>query len=271
MPSVPSPGQGYQQRRSTRGPRSEPSTRPHGRVGWERGSRDGGLAIKRALVLVAIGTVVVSGSRPATADPARGPFQVMDPKGTVVRISSEAADAWWSDYHESRCVTCRGPHQAAELLDAVEDGPGGRFHAGPRFLIVVEALQMGWSRAWVFYPSSDETPAYVMHPGGVRSGVAPLRWDAWFRATSRMERIILQAMRGASPPPATGPVEGTGGEGSGPGPWIAAFVLLTALLAGLAIARSRSAASAGDRRRVARQAEPSKDTTSRSADKVPYP
>lgn len=112
----------------------------------------------------------MSGSRPATADPARGPIQV------VVRISFKAADAWWSDYHESRCVTCRGPHQAAERLDAVEDGLGGRFHAGPRFLIVVEALQMGWSRAWVFYPSSDETPAYVMHPGGggVGCGAAPM-------------------------------------------------------------------------------------------------
>jgi hypothetical protein len=156
-----------------------------------------GPAIKRAFLLVAIGTVIV-GLRPATADPARGPFQVMGPDGTVVLISSEAADAWWRDYHESRCVTCRGPHQAAELLDAVEDGLGGRFRAAPRYLIVVEALQTGWSRAWVFYPSSDETPAYVMHPGGVGSGMAPLRWDAWFRATSRMERIILQ---GCAPPP----------------------------------------------------------------------
>ena len=230
------------------------------------GLATGGLAIKRALLLVAIGTVIVSGSRPATADPTRGPFRVMDPDGTVVRISSESAGRWWKDYHESRCVTCRGPHQAAELLDAVEDGLGGRIHAGSRYLIVVEALQMGWSRAWVFYPSSDEMPAYVMHPGGVGSGVAPLRWDAWYRATSRMERIILQAMRAASPSPATGSVEGIGGEGSGP--WIAASVLLTALPAGLAIARSRSAASARDRRRFTRQAEPPEDTTSRSADNV---
>jgi hypothetical protein len=191
--------------------------------------------------------MIVCGFRPATADPTRGPFQVMDPDGTVVRISSDAADAWWRDYRKSRCVTCRGPHQAAELLDAVEDGLGGRFRAGPRYLIVVEALQMGWSRPWVFYPSSDETPAYVMHPGGVGSGVAPLRWDAWFRATPRMERIILQAMRAASSPAAAGAIEGNGGEWSGPG-WIAVSVVLTALLAALAIARSRSAASARDRR-----------------------
>jgi hypothetical protein len=194
----------------------------------------------------------VSGFRSATADPARGPFQVMDPDGTVVRISSEAADAWWGDFRESRCVTCRGPHQAAKLLDAVEDGLGGRFRAGPRYLIVVEALQMGWSRAWVFYPSSDEMPAYVMHPGGVGSGVAPLRWDAWFRATSRMERIILQATPPASPPAAARAVDETGSDGPGPVAWIAASMLLTALLAALAIARSRSAASAAGRHRVAR-------------------
>ena len=191
----------------------------------------------------------MSGFPPATADPTRGPFRVMDPDGTVVRISSEAAEAWWRDYHESRCVTCRGPQQAAELLDAVEDGLGGRFRGGPRYLIVVEALQTGWSRAWVFYPSSDETPAYVMHPGGVGSGVAPLRWDAWSRATSRMERIIFQAMRAAPSPAAPGATEGIGGDGPGPVAWIAASTLLTALLAGLAIARSRSAASRGRRRR----------------------
>lgn len=206
----------------------------------------GGQAIKKTLLLIAIGTVIGAGFRPATADPTRGPFRVMDPDGTVVQISSEAADAWWRDYQESRCVTCRGPHQAAELLEAVEDGLGGRFRAGARYLIVVEALQTGWSRAWVFYPSSDETPAYVMHPGGVGSGVAPLRWDAWYRATSRMERIILQAMRAASSPAVPGAIEGIPGEGSGPGAWIAASVLLTALLVALAIARSRSAALAGD-------------------------
>jgi hypothetical protein len=219
------PGQAHQQRRSTPGTRMEPSTRRHGRV---RGSADhavGGLTIKRALLLVAIGTVIVSWFRPAAADPARGPFQVMDPDGTVVRISSEAAEAWWSDYHESRCLTCRGPHQAAELLDAVEDGLGGRFRAGPRYLIVVEALQMGWSRAWVFYPSSDETPAYVVHPGGVGSGGAPLRWDAWLHATPRMERIILQALRIASSPPllrgrSRGTVESGGALAPGsPPPW----------------------------------------------------
>jgi hypothetical protein len=206
----------------------------------------------------------VFGSVPATADPTRGPFQVMDPEGTVVRISSEAADAWWRDYRVSRCITCRGPHQAAELLDAVEEGLGSRFRGAPRYLILVESLRSSWPRAWIFYPSSEETPAYVMHAGGVGSGVAPLRWDAWSRATPRMERIILRAMRAASSPAAARPIDEVPGEGTGPRAWIAAFVLLTALLGALAIARSKSAAR---RRSVLSRAQSDSfetDRTSRS-------
>jgi hypothetical protein len=80
----------------------------------------GGLAIKRALLLVAIGTVIVSWFRPAAADPARGPFQVMDPDGTVVRISAEAADAWWMDYHEDRA---RSPKQTLRISAARRGHP----------------------------------------------------------------------------------------------------------------------------------------------------
>jgi hypothetical protein len=53
------------------------------------------------------------------------------------------------------------PAAAAVLLDEVESALGGRFHGGPRYLILVESLRSHWPRAWVFYPSSDETPAYV--------------------------------------------------------------------------------------------------------------
>jgi hypothetical protein len=60
-----------------------------------------------------------------------------------------------------------------------------------------------------------------------------------------MERIILQAMRAASSR-AEGPIEQIPGEGSGPRAWIAASVLLTVLLAALAIARSKSAARRGN-------------------------
>jgi hypothetical protein len=190
----------------------------------------------RALLVVVIGTVVTSGPWPASADPTRGSFQVMSPDGAVVRISTQAAEAWWMDYHDSRCVTCRGPDQAAELLDAVENGLGGRFHGGPRYLILVESLRSSWPRAWIFYPSSDETPAYVMKPGGVGSDVAPLRWDAWHRATSRMERIIREATRAAASPAAAGAGE-TRGDGLAPVAWIALSAVLAALLAGPAVAR----------------------------------
>lgn len=201
--------------------------------------------MKRTLLLVAIGTVVASVPRPATADPTRGPFQVMAPDGTVVRISSKAAAAWWTDYREGRCVTCRGPHQAAELLAAVEDGLGGRLHSGPRYLILVDALRSSWSRAWIFYPSSDEQPAYVMHQGGVGSGVAPLRWDAWQRATSRMERIILDATSDMRSPAMTRAGEEVGGNWSALVAWVAASVVLTAALAGLGVARRTSLRSPG--------------------------
>jgi hypothetical protein len=208
-------------------------------------SAAGGLEMKKALLIVAIGTVLTSGPRPATADPIRGPFQVMGPDGTVVRISSKAAEAWWIDYHESKCVTCRGPHQAAELLYAVENGLEGRFHDGPRYLILVESLRSSWPRAWIFYPSSDETPPYVIHPGGVESGVAPLRWDAWDRATSRMERIILEATGATPSPTIAGAVDETGGDEPAPVAWIAATAVLTALLTGLGVARKRARLAEG--------------------------
>jgi hypothetical protein len=192
--------------------------------------------MKTVMLLVAIGTVVTSGPRLAMADPTHGPFQIMDPDGTVVRISGEAAEAWWIDYRESNFVS-RGPRQAAELLDAVENGLGGRFQSGPRYLILVESLRSSWPRAWIFYPSSDETPAYVMHPVGVGSGVAPLRWDAWQRATSQMERIILEATGGTPSPTIVGAVEETGGGRSIPVAWIPAAVVVAVILAGLAVAR----------------------------------
>lgn len=194
--------------------------------------------MKRALLLAAIGIIATSGASSAVADPTRGPLRVMGPDGTIVRISSEAAEAWWVDYREIRCVTCREPHQAAKLLHEVENALGGRFHGGPRFLIVVESIRSRWPRAWVFYPSSDETSAYVMKPGGVGSGVAPLRWDAWYRATSRMESIILDAMA-STPSPTAGQAGDPGGSGPARVAWIATWMVLVALVVGLGVAGRR--------------------------------
>lgn len=195
--------------------------------------------MKRTLLLAAIGIIVTSGALSAAADPTRGPLQVMGPDGTIARLSSDAAEAWWMDYREIRCVTCRGPRQAAELLHAVENGLGDRFHGGLRYLILVESLRLGWPRAWVFYPSSDETSAYVMKPGGVGSGVAPLRWDAWYRATSRMESIILDAMSSIPSPTRAGLAREPGGSGSARVAWIAISAVLVSLV-GLGVGRRRS-------------------------------
>jgi hypothetical protein len=194
----------------------EPPTEPGGRVRAGRSSRTERPEMKRALLLVAIGTVVTSGPRPATADPTRGPFRVMGPDGTVVRISSEAAEAWWMDYHESRCVTCRGPHQAAVLLDAVEKGLGGRFHSGPRYLILVSLsdqagrgrgssirLPMRCLRMWCTRVGSgpvwsrcDGTPGTGPPPGWRRSSTR--RWAQRPRQPSR-ERPRISAETGPVP------------------------------------------------------------------------
>lgn len=80
--------------------------------------------------------------------------------------------------------------------------------------------------------------------------MAPLRWDARHRATSRMERIILEATGETPSPTIARAVEGTGGDGSVPVAWIAASVVLAALLAGLGVARRSSAPSPKGRRRV---------------------
>jgi hypothetical protein len=124
------------------------------------------------------------------------------------------------------------------LLDEVENALGSRFHDGARYLILVESLRSHWPRAWVFYPSTDETPAHVMHPGGVGSGAAPLRWDAWQPATPRMEEIVLEATE-ANPPPTV--AEGSDQSGAdGPARargMVIAVVVLTAVVAGLGVVR----------------------------------
>jgi hypothetical protein len=106
--------------------------------------------------------------------------------------------------HVSRSPPGRG------ALERRREWPRRWFQSGPRYLILVESLRSSRPRAWIFYPSSDEAPAYVMCPGGVGSEMAPLRWDAWHRATSGMERIILEATGGTPSPTTAGAVEGPG-------------------------------------------------------------
>lgn len=148
--------------------------------------------MRRIVLIALLGGLLSWWLAPALADPLRGPIQVMRPDGTIFRIGSPPVERWWRDYHEARCVSCKGPHRAALLLHRVETALGTRSGAGPRYLILVESLRLGWTRAWWFYPSTDRTSAYVVHHGGVGAGDAPLRWDVWIPATPGMEAIILE-------------------------------------------------------------------------------
>jgi hypothetical protein len=148
--------------------------------------------MKRMALVSTIGFLLTVGSGLAVGDDLRGDLQVMRADGTVIRISAPSADAWWDDYYRAQCASCKGPRQAAQLLDEVETALGSRFSTGPRYLILPEALELGWPHAWLFYPSSDRTPAYVVRRGGVGSGKGGLRWDVWIPATERMERLILE-------------------------------------------------------------------------------
>lgn len=146
---------------------------------------------KIALVLMT-SSMLTAGFGPAMADDLRGDLQVMRPDGTILRISSPSVAGWWDDYYRARCVSCKGPRQAAQLLDEVETALGSLFSAGPRYLILPEALELSWPHAWLFYPSTDRTPAYVVRRGGIGSSEDGLRWDVWMPATERMERVILE-------------------------------------------------------------------------------
>jgi len=146
--------------------------------------------MKRMVLVSMFASLLTGGSGPAMADDLRGDLPVMRPNGTVLRISSPSADAWWEDYYGASCVSCKGLQQAAELFDEVGRAVGTRFNAGPRHLILLESLELGWPHAWLFYPSTDRTPAYVVRHGGVRAG--GLQRDVWMPATERMEGLILE-------------------------------------------------------------------------------
>lgn len=174
-----------------------------------------------------VGSLLAAGLGTAMADDLRGGLQVMRPDGTVVRISSPSARAWWDDYYRTRCVSCKGPQQAARLMDEVEAALGSRFRAGPRYLILPEALELGWPHAWLFYPSTDRTPAYLVRRGGVGSSEAGLRWDVWKPTTARMERLILDTA-GEPSPTSEPPVSDA--AGTQVFPWVAVVVAVAAAI-----------------------------------------
>ena len=163
--------------------------------------------MRRMVPISILATLLTTLWGPAEADPLRGPIRVMRPNGTTFRITPPSADAWWKDHLQAPCVSCRGPMQAALLLHEVETASGTRFSAGPRYLIAPESLQLGWPRAWLFYPSTDQTRAYVVRHGGVGAADKPLRWDVWIPATPRMERMIVGGGSSARPPSDRSPAD----------------------------------------------------------------
>jgi hypothetical protein len=166
--------------------------------------------MRRIVLVPLVATLLTGWSGSAAADWLSGPIKVMRPDGSVFRIKSQSASAWWQDYRRvtglspqgrSRCDSCKGPRQAAQLLFRVERAVGTRLRAGPRYLILPAAMKVNWPRAWHFYPSTDETDAYVVQRGGIgERGKSPLQWDVWVPATDRMERMILARAADSSSP-----------------------------------------------------------------------
>jgi hypothetical protein len=184
----------------------------------------------RTLALISIIAILLSvGAGPAEADWISGPMRVMRPDGTVFRIESPSVAAWWKDYRRARCVSCTGSDRAARLLYRVERALGTRFRAAPRYLILPDMFgARGWPYAWLFYPSTDRTPAYLVQQGAV-SGAAgrSLSWDVWYPVTDRMEEMILGP---ADSPPQARAVTGTDTSSSvSPLPWVLAVAFPVAL------------------------------------------
>lgn len=182
--------------------------------------------MRRVVVVSLIGALLTGWPGPAVADWVNGPIRVMRPGGAVFRIQPPSVDSWWRDHRRSRCVSCRGPRRAAQLLYRVETALGAR-RAVPRYLILPEKLETEWSRAWLFYPSTDSTPAYVVQRGGVGASEKDLRWDVWYRATPHMEEMILEDS-GASAPTVGGAVTDTRPSPSRL-PWVPVVAILAAL------------------------------------------
>lgn len=188
----------------------------------------------RMIALMSIvATLLTVGPGPAEADWVSGPIRVMRPDGTVFRIESTSAAAWWKDYRRARCVSCTGSDReaidrAARLLYRVERALGTRLRAAPRFLILPDMSELDWPYAWHFYPSTDRTPAYLVQQGAV-SGAAgrSLSWDVWYPATDRMEEMILGP---ADSSPQARAVTGTDTSSSAsPLPWVLAVAFPDAL------------------------------------------
>jgi hypothetical protein len=202
------------------------------------GQTDRGGIMGRIVLIPIVAVVLTVGPGPASADWLSGPIEVMRPDGTVFRIESPSVAAWWRDYRRARCASCTGSNRealegAARLLYTVERALGTRYRTAPRYLILPDVLQLDWPYAWVFYPSTDRTPAYLVKHGGISAGGAPLQWDVWYPATDRMEQMILEGAADVSSSALDGAVDESRTTRSAPSSWpilagVSAAVLLLA-------------------------------------------
>ena len=115
----------------------------------------------------------------------------MTPHGRTFVISKAEAQPFWEDWLEGRCVSCRAPKQTAILQGKVDRAffrDGERVVKG--FLLLTGSQRGAWWRAWLFYPSTAYSPAYVVMRADV--GDRGMLWDAWQEATPAMESVILK-------------------------------------------------------------------------------
>ena len=147
-----------------------------------------GVRLKRALT-VALLVILL----PASAAQAKGGgrIEVMTPHGRTFVISKADAQPFWEDWLEGRCVSCRAPKQTAILQGKVDRA---FFRDGERVvkghLLLTGSQRGAWWRAWLVYPSTAYSPAYVVMRADV--GDRGMLWDAWQEATPAMESVILK-------------------------------------------------------------------------------
>lgn len=150
------------------------------------------------LLPAAVGLMVALTATPALAK-VGGPFHVLTPEGELRIVDGPAADIFWEDWWQlyseraSNCLSCSSPSQAAEVHQSLYDAywRDDRSHPTGYLIRPLSLSDDGWDDAFVFYPSTDSTPAYLVDKGG--TGTRRQRWDWWSEATKRMQRIVLGA------------------------------------------------------------------------------
>ena len=149
------------------------------------------------LMAVALPFLLLLLAWPAAHAKVSGPFEVLTPDGEVALVDGELADEfwdeWWKSYNQPGGLSWNSPTEAAELHQGVYNAAHRDEGEHPTgwLLRPTEFAEDGWDDAYVFYPATETTPAYIVDLGGTGSKKA--RWDLWMEATPRMEAIVLAA------------------------------------------------------------------------------